>query len=99
MKNRRRMLRSLSRVPLDLYDPKGRMIVGEGQFRNMSETGGLLESRKPLKPRAKIRLHIDAGKASPLQMAGKVVWAKRHARRFTYGIEFLRVWTPTPLKN
>lgn len=99
MKERRRSLRNPANLPLDLYDLKGNAIVGEGRIRNLSEKGGLLESRKPLKPHAKIRIHLGEIKNSPLQLAGKVIWSKRRPRGFTYGIEFLRSWSPRPASN
>jgi hypothetical protein len=98
-RERRQDARIQSKVPLDLYDLKGRMVVGEAQCVNMSQTGAQLKSRTPLKRQAKVRLHVAAGKTSPLQLAGKVVWSKRLARGFAYGIEFLRSWTPKPATN
>ncbi len=99
-RERRNQTRTQSKIPLDLYDLKGHAVVGEAQCINLSETGAQLKTKKPLKRQAKVRLHVvSAGKTSPLQLAGKVVWTKRRPRGFTYGIEFLRSWTPKPAAN
>ena len=95
-RDRRHTLRALSQVPLDLYDLKGRMVVGEGKFINLSETGALVESPKPLKKRATVRLHVMSGKSAALQVAGRVIWARRLRRGFAYGIQFLRSTPPAP---
>lgn len=88
MKERRKEPRANSNLPLDIYDPKGRMVVGEGRFTNLSTIGGLMVSRKPLKTRTAIRLHlVPAGKPA-LELIGKVVWAKKKTAEFEYGIRF-----------
>jgi hypothetical protein len=87
-KERRQALRTTSAVPLEIYDPKGRMVVGEGRFLNLSTLGGLMESPKPLKAKTSIRLHmVPAGKTS-LEILGRVVWARKGDSAFTYGIRF-----------
>src|SRR5205823_3455159 len=89
-KERRRAARSHSNVPLDLYDSAGRMIIGEGRFLNVSLTGSLLESRQPLHLRQQIRLELQAPGRSPFHLAGKVVWRRKKASAFSYGIRFQR---------
>ncbi len=99
-RERRNEARTHSKIPLDLYDLKGRMVVGEAECINLSETGAQFQSRMPLKKQAKVRMHVaSGGKTSPLELAGKVVWTKRKPRGFTYGVEFLRSWTPKPASN
>ena len=48
---RRRAPRSLSKVPLEIYDSKGQMVVGEGRFLNLSVTGAMMKSQRLIKPR------------------------------------------------
>jgi hypothetical protein len=88
-KERRRALRTASSVPLDVYDAEGKMIIGEGRFVNVSKTGSQLESRQTLPLRRPIRLQIQSPAKSPLQFAGRVVWRKKLANAFSYGIEFM----------
>jgi len=90
MKNRRKSLRSPSRVPLDLYDLKGRAVVGEGRLVNMSETGAQIESRHLLKQSSRVRVQLPAGAQALLDLAARVVWAKRKPRGFSYGLAFSR---------
>jgi len=53
-------------------------------------------SRKPLKARSAIRLHvIPAGKPA-LELTGKVIWARKKTALFEYGIRF-NADSPTPL--
>ena len=87
-KERRRAPRTKSSVPLELYDPKGRMVVGEGRFVNLSEQGALILSRKPLQKSQAVRLHILAGGKPTLELAGKLIWARKKPREYAYGIKF-----------
>lgn len=88
-KERRHAARTISHLNADLYDPKGRMVIGEGHFINMSERGALMQSEKPLKPRQSVRLHVQnpVGQTA-LELRGKVVWARKKRPGFTYGIAF-----------
>ena len=96
MKDRRKAARTASNLPLDIYDTKGRSIVGEGRFVNLSMLGGRMVSRKPLKARSAIRLQvIPAGKPA-LELTGKVIWARKKTVEFEYGIRFSSD-SPTPL--
>lgn len=95
MKERRKSPRSMSSLPLDIYDPKGRMVVGEGHFVNLSTSGGLMISRKPLKARSAVRLQIVPSGKSALELIGKVVWARKKTAEFEYGIRF-NTDTPIP---
>jgi PilZ domain len=88
IKERRKSPRTDSDLPLDIYDPKGRMVVGEGRFINLSTNGGLMVSRKPLKPHAAVRLHVVPVGKSALELIGKVVWARKKTAEFEYGIRF-----------
>lgn len=85
---RRESPRTPSNVPLDLYDAKGRAVVGEGQFVNVSERGAMVRSRKRLEPKEKIRLRVDSDGESPLRIPGRVVWSQKNRSGFTYGIRF-----------
>lgn len=87
-KERRREPRTPSTVPLEIYDRKGRMVVGEGRFLNLSTVGGLMESPKPLKTKSSIRLHMVSAGKSALEIIGRVVWARKQDSGFTYGIHF-----------
>ena len=87
-KERRQALRTVSSVPLEIYDTKGRMVVGEGRFVNLSTIGGLMESPKPLKAKAAVRLHMVPAGKSALEILGRVVWARKSDSGFTYGIRF-----------
>ena len=88
IKERRQALRTPSAVPLEIYDPKGRMVVGEGRFLNLSETGGLMESPKPLKTKSSVRLHMVSAGKSALEILGHIVWSRKQESGFTYGIRF-----------
>jgi hypothetical protein len=88
MKDRRKALRTTANLPLDIYDPKGQMVVGEGRFINLSTSGGLMVSRKPLKARAAVRLHVVPSGKSALEIIGKVIWARKKTAEFEYGIRF-----------
>ena len=88
MKERRKAARMNSDLPLDIYDPKGRMVVGEGRFINLSTNGGLMVSRKPLKTHTAVRLHVVPSGKSALELIGKVVWARKKTAEFEYGIRF-----------
>ncbi|MFA5975398.1 MAG: PilZ domain-containing protein [Elusimicrobiota bacterium] len=92
---RRQSPRIHSTVPLDLYDPRGRMVIGEGYFVNISEQGAMVRSRNTLASKKKIRLHLAADKESPLQLSGRVVWTQKKRPGFTYGIRFDPI--PAPL--
>ena len=87
-KERRGVQRSNSNVPLDLYDAKGRVIIGEGHFVNVSLTGSMLESRQSLHVRQPIRLQVQTPGKSPLEFAGRVIWRKKKTATFYYGIQF-----------
>jgi len=88
VKDRRRLPRTHSNVDAELYDPRGRMVIGEAHFVNMSETGGMVESAKPLRPRQTVRLHLQSGGHTALELMGRVVWTRRKHIGFTYGISF-----------
>jgi len=88
MKERRKAPRTSSNVPLDIYDPKGQMIVGEGRFVDMSVRGARMESRKPLKAKASVRLHVVPSGKPVLELSGKVVWARKKTAGYEYGIRF-----------
>jgi hypothetical protein len=88
MKERRKAPRANADLPLDIYDPKGRMVVGEGRFINLSTSGGRMLSRKPLKAKAAIRLHVVPAGKSALELIGKVIWARKKTAEFEYGIRF-----------
>jgi hypothetical protein len=85
---RRSAFRAPSAVPLDLYDSAGHAVVGEGRFVNISERGGLIESKKPLRIRETIRLQIQSAGRAALELSGRIVWARKKAPGFTYGVEF-----------
>jgi hypothetical protein len=87
-KDRRRTTRTFSNVPLDVYDPKGRMIIGEGQFVNVSLTGSMLQSRQNLRLHQTVRLQVQSPGRSPLEVAGEIVWRKKQQKAFTYGVRF-----------
>ena len=87
-KERRQALRTVSSVPLDIYDPRGRMVVGEGRFLNLSTVGGLMESPKPMKAKTSVRLRMVPAGKSALEIIGRVVWARKTGSAFTYGIRF-----------
>jgi hypothetical protein len=87
-KERRNRPRTVANIPLDLYDPEGRMVVGEGRFINLSTIGGQLESAKPLQPNEHLRLRVQSVGRSPLELSGKIIWARKSSSRFTYGIQF-----------
>ena len=85
---RRQEERASSAVPLEIYDSKGKMIVGEGRFLNLSTSGGMMESQKPLKPRTAVRLHLVPSGKTALEIIGKIVWARKKDAGFTYGVRF-----------
>ncbi len=85
---RRRANRTYSSVPLDVYDPKHRVLIGEARFVNVSLRGSLLESRYPLKLHQTVFMQVQAPTRSPFEFAGEVVWRKKKAAGFTYGIQF-----------
>ena len=87
-KERRRALRTYSSVPLDLFDPKGRVLIGEGRFVNVSLSGSLVESRLPLQLHQTICLQVQAPAKTPFELAGRVVWRRRRASLYNYGIQF-----------
>ncbi len=87
-KERRQAPRTASSLPADLYDPKGRMVIGEGRFVNMSEHGALMESAKPLRPKQTVRLRVESAGRTALELTGRVVWARRKRPGFAYGIAF-----------
>jgi len=88
MKERRKSPRIKSNLPLDIYDPKGRMIVAEGRLINLSNIGGRMISRKLFKARSAIRLQVVPSGKSALELIGKVVWARKKTAEFEYGIRF-----------
>ena len=96
MKERRKTPRANSNLPLDIYDPKEQMVVGEGRFTDFSMLGGRLVSRKPLRVRSVIRLHVVPSGKSALELIGKVIWARKKTAEFEYGIRF-HTDVPTPL--
>ncbi len=91
-KERRRAPRTYSSVPLDLFDPRGHVLIGEGRFVNVSLTGSMLESHLPLQLHQTICLQVQAPGRSAFEFAGRVVWRKRKSVRntalFNYGIQF-----------
>src|SRR5690349_4570662 len=87
-KDRRKAPRTVSNLPLDIYDPKGRMVVGEGRFVDLSTSGGRMLSRKPLKAHSAVRLHVVPAGKSALELIGKVIWTRKKTAEFEYGIRF-----------
>ena len=87
-KERRNAPRTYSNVPLDVYDPFGRMIIGEARFVNISYTGSMLETRQPLQLHQPIRLQMQTPGRSPIGIAAHVVWKKKRADKFNYGVQF-----------
>ena len=87
-KERRRAPPTCSSVPLDLYDPHGQVIIGEGRFVNVALTGSMLESRQSLHLHQPIRLQVQTPSKSPVEFVGRVIWRKKKAAAFTYGIQF-----------
>lgn len=87
-KDRRKEPRATSQIPIDLYDSKGHAVTGEGHFLNLSTSGGLLETQKPLKVQEKIHLRYQPGKEAVLDVDGKVVWVEKKRRIFHYGVLF-----------
>jgi hypothetical protein len=95
-KDRRKAVRAKSNLPLDIYDTKGKVVVGEGRFVDFSTLGGRIVSRKPLKARSAIRLHVIPDGKPALELTGKVVWTRKKTAEFEYGIRF-NADRPTPL--
>ena len=93
MKERRKTPRAISNLPLDIYDPEGRMVVGEGRFTDFSILGARMVSRKPLKARSAVRLHVVPSGKSALEIIGRVIWTRKKTSEFEYGIRFS---TPAP---
>jgi hypothetical protein len=96
VKERRKAIRTESNLPLDIYDTKGKVVVGEGRFVNLSTSGGCMVSRKPLKAHSAIRLHVVPAGKPALELTGKVVWTRKKTAEFEYGIRF-NAGNPTPL--
>lgn len=92
-RERRRLSRTPTNLPLELYDRKGRVIVGEGRFTNLSQEGGLMETPTPVHARA-VRVHLGAGKSAALEIAARIVWSRRKARGFAYGVRFSQAVPP-----
>jgi hypothetical protein len=88
MKERRKSPRTNSSLPLDIYDAKGQMVVGEGHFVDLSTLGGRMVSRMPLKTRSSVRLHVVPSGKSALEIIGRVVWSRKKTSEFEYGIRF-----------
>jgi len=87
-KERRRSLRTRSSVPLDVLDPKYHVLIGEARFVNVSQTGSLVESRLPLQLHQTICLQVQAPAKNPFEFAGRVVWRRKKASLYNYGIQF-----------
>ncbi len=85
---RRRAPRSPSRVPCDIYDAKGHAIVAEARCVDFSVLGARMVSRKPFKPKSAIRFQLVPSDKPVLDLAGRVVWAKKKSKGFEYGICF-----------
>ncbi len=88
LKERRKTPRSPSHVPCDIYDSKGKAIVGEGKCVDFSISGLRLASRKPMKAKTSIRLQVVPVKRPVLDISGRVVWARKSSPGFVYGISF-----------
>jgi len=87
-KERRRAPRAVSRLTLDLYDPRGKAVLAEGRFVNLSPNGALLESPKPFKVKDRIKLRYQPGKVPVIDVNGRIVWASAYRRSFRYGVKF-----------
>jgi hypothetical protein len=87
-KDRRRAPRTVSTVPFDIYDAKGRGVVGEGHFLDLSTSGGRMVTRKILKSNATIRLHVAPNGKPSLQLTGKVIWVRKKSKSYEYGVHF-----------
>jgi PilZ domain len=87
-KDRRRALRTASQIPVDLYDAKGKAITAEGQFINVSTTGAMIETPKPLKVKDRLRLRFQPGKEPLFDVNGSVVWVVKKRRSFQCGVQF-----------
>lgn len=85
---RRRSVRTHSNVPLDLYHPKHPVVIGQARLVNVSTTGTQMESRFPLQLRQTIRMQVQAPAKNPFEIAGQIIWRKKKAAGFAYGVEF-----------
>lgn len=85
---RRKAPRAASRVPVDIYTPKGRSIIGDGQCVDISILGARMFTRKPLKARTTVRLQLVPTNKPVLDIPGKVVWSRKKTPGFEYGICF-----------
>lgn len=88
IQERRKAPRAASRVPVDIYDPKGRAVVGEGRCIDLSILGARMFSRKPLKARTPVRIQLVPTGKPVLEIPGKVVWSRKKTSGFEYGICF-----------
>ncbi len=88
LKERRKAPRSPSRVPLDIYNAKGRAMVGDGRCVDLSVLGARIASKKPLKAKSTIRLRLAPLDKPIFTIAGKVIWMRKKAPGFEYGICF-----------
>jgi len=87
-KERRKALRAPSQIPVDLYDPKGHAVTAEVQFLNVSESGVMVETPKPLKLKEEVRLRYQPGKEPLFDLKGRVVWVVKYLSAYRYGIRF-----------
>lgn len=88
IKERRKVPRSHSSLPLDIYDAKGRAVLAEGQCVDLSTMGVRLISRKPFKRNSAIRLHLVPSAKPVLDIVGKVIWSRKVSPGFEYGVRF-----------
>ncbi len=85
---RRTAPRVHSALPFEIYDSKGRVVMGEGKFLNLSTIGGLVASPKALKPKSTVRLHIPPSGKAALEILGRVIWTRKKPSGYMHGIRF-----------
>lgn len=88
IKERRRVPRNASSLPLDIYDAKGRAVLAEGQCVDLSTQGARLISRKPFKRNSEIRLQLVPSDKPVLDIMGQVIWSRKVSPGFEYGVRF-----------
>jgi len=87
-KDQRRAPRTRHDSVLEIYDESGHFITGIGRLVNFSKVGVCFSTAKPLVVGEKLRARLRLLNEGTLEVAARVVWARKKPHALLYGLAF-----------